>query len=61
MLSPVNARPAQRVSPPSLFAKRWEEIGSDVVGGTPEEFDALVLSEAERLSGIIRNLGIQLD
>ena len=43
------------------FAKRWEEIGSDVVGGTPEEFDALVLSEAERLGGIIRNLGIQLD
>lgn len=43
------------------FAARWENIGSDVVGGTPEQFDNLVKSEAQRLGDLVRNLGIQLD
>ncbi|WP_028356577.1 Bug family tripartite tricarboxylate transporter substrate binding protein [Bordetella petrii] len=43
------------------FRSRWEAIGSDVVGGTPEQFDALVRAEAERLGGLVRRLDIQLD
>lgn len=43
------------------FAKRWEGIGSEVVGGTPEQFTKLVHAEAERLGGIVRELGVQLD
>ena len=43
------------------FAKRWEDIGSEVVGGPPEQFDELVRSEAERLGALISSLGIQLD
>lgn len=43
------------------FAARWENIGSDVVGGTPEQFDNLVKSEAQRLGDLVGNLGIQLD
>ncbi len=43
------------------FAKRWEGIGSEVVGGPPEQFTKLVHTEAERLGGIVRELGVQLD
>lgn len=43
------------------FAVRWENIGSEVVGGTPEQFDELVHSEAQRLGDLVRNLGIQID
>jgi len=43
------------------FAKRWEDIGSEVVGGTPEQFTQLVNAEADRLGGIVKTLGVQLD
>jgi tripartite-type tricarboxylate transporter receptor subunit TctC len=43
------------------FAKRWQAIGSEVVGGPPEQFTKLVNSEAERLGAIVKELGIQLD
>ena len=43
------------------FATRWEAIGSEVVGGTPEQFDELVRSEAERLGELVRSLGVQID
>lgn len=43
------------------FAKRWEAIGSEVVGGPPEQFTQLVNDEATRLGGIVKRLGIQLD
>ena len=43
------------------FAKRWEGIGSEVVGGPPEQFTKLVNSEAQRLGAIVKELGVQLD
>src|SRR5690606_39046352 len=43
------------------IAPRWENIGSDVEGGTPEQFDDLVKSEAQRLADLVGTLGIQLD
>ena len=43
------------------FRLRWEAIGSEVVGGTPEAFNALILSEADRLGALVKKLGVQLD
>ncbi|KAA0892950.1 tripartite tricarboxylate transporter substrate binding protein [Pusillimonas sp. ANT_WB101] len=43
------------------FAKKWEGIGSEVVGGTPEQFMQLVVSEADRLGVLVKELNIQLD
>ncbi len=43
------------------FRIRWEAIGSEVVGGTPEAFNALILSEADRLGALVKKLGVQLD
>ncbi|MEI2418357.1 tripartite tricarboxylate transporter substrate binding protein [Orrella sp. JC864] len=43
------------------FARRWQAIGSDVVGGPPGQFADLVASEAERLGGLVRSLGVKLD
>lgn len=43
------------------FARKWEEIGSEVIGGTPDQFMQLVRSEAERLGELVRELNVQLD
>ncbi len=43
------------------FKKRWEAIGSEVVAGTPEQFQALILSESVRLGKLVKDLGVQLD
>ena len=41
--------------------QRWEEIGSEVVGGTPERFTALVKSESDRLGKLVVEIGATLD
>jgi tripartite-type tricarboxylate transporter receptor subunit TctC len=41
--------------------KRWEEIGSPVIGGTPERFGSLILTESERLGRIVKESGAALD
>jgi tripartite-type tricarboxylate transporter receptor subunit TctC len=41
--------------------KRWEEIGSPVVGGTPERFGSLILTESVRLGRIVKESGASLD
>lgn len=43
------------------FKKRWEAIGSEVVGGPPERFSDLVKSESVRLGAIVKEAGVQLD
>jgi tripartite-type tricarboxylate transporter receptor subunit TctC len=43
------------------FQKRWKALGTEVVGGTPEQFTELVRTERERLGNIIRESGVQLD
>ena len=43
------------------FAKKWEASGSPVVGGSAQKFSALILSEAERLGALVKELGIQAD
>jgi tripartite-type tricarboxylate transporter receptor subunit TctC len=37
--------------------KRWEALGTPVVGGTPEQFGALVLTESVRLGRVVRETG----
>ena len=41
--------------------KRWEAIGSPVVGGTPEQFGALVRTETVRLGRIVKETGAVAD
>lgn len=41
--------------------EKWEGLGSEVVGGTPEQFMQLVWSEADRLGVLVKELNIQLD
>jgi len=43
------------------FKKRWHEIGSDIVTGTPEQFDAFIKEEARKMAVLIKDLKIQLD
>lgn len=43
------------------FKAQWLEIGSEIVAGTPEQFDAVIKSEARKMQGLIRSLSIQLD
>lgn len=43
------------------FATKWQEIGSEVVAGTPQQFDGVIKSEARRMETLIKNLNIQLD
>ena len=41
--------------------KRWEGIGSPIVGGTPEQFGALVRTETVRLGRIVKETGAVAD
>lgn len=43
------------------FKKKWLEIGSEVVAGTPEQFDAFTQAEARKMETLIKGLRIQLD
>jgi len=43
------------------FKKKWLDIGSEMVTGTPEQFDAVIKSEARKTQELIRSLNIQLD
>ncbi|WER47667.1 tripartite tricarboxylate transporter substrate binding protein [Cupriavidus sp. WKF15] len=43
------------------FRKRWEAIGTPVVGGTPEAFGALIRSETTRLGKVVRDTGATVD
>ena len=45
----------------SEFSKKWEAIGTPVVGGSASSFSALIISEAERLGALVKELGIQAD
>jgi tripartite-type tricarboxylate transporter receptor subunit TctC len=44
-----------------VIKKRWEAIGSPVIGGTPEQFGALVLTETVRLGRIVKESGAVAD
>ena len=43
------------------FKKRWEELGTPIVGGTPEASGALVKSEAVKPGKLVKNAGVTVD
>lgn len=43
------------------FKEKWLEIGSEVVAGTPQQFDAVIKGEARKMESLIKALNIQLD
>ncbi len=43
------------------FRKKWEELGTPVVGGTPEQFGQLIRSEAVRLGRVVKESGATVD
>ncbi|WP_395702470.1 Bug family tripartite tricarboxylate transporter substrate binding protein [Aquabacterium sp.] len=43
------------------FRKKWEEIGTPVVAGTPEDFGRLVRTESVRLGRVVREAGVTAD
>ena len=40
---------------------RYNEIGNDVIAGTPGEFSSVVQLEAPRWAKLVKEIGIQLD
>ena len=43
------------------FRKRWEDLGTPVIGGSPEKFGALIRSETVRLGKIVKQSGAVID
>jgi len=43
------------------FQAKWKEIGSEIVAGTPEDFDRVIRGETEKMGRLINSLNIQLD
>ncbi|WP_426176828.1 Bug family tripartite tricarboxylate transporter substrate binding protein [Massilia sp. TWR1-2-2] len=43
------------------FKQKWEELGTPVVGGTPEAFGALMRSESVKLGKVVRDAGVTVD
>lgn len=43
------------------FQKKWNAIGSDVVGGSPDRFSQLIETERARTEVIIKDSGIKLE
>lgn len=43
------------------FKKRWEAIGTPVVGGTPQQFADLIRKEHTRLGQVVKAAGVTLD
>ncbi len=43
------------------FRKRWEDLGTPVVAGTPEQFGQLIRTESVRLGRVVRESGASVD
>ena len=43
------------------FKKRWEELGTPIVGGTPEAFGTLVRAESTKLGKLVKDTGVTVD
>jgi tripartite-type tricarboxylate transporter receptor subunit TctC len=44
-----------------FFKERYEQIGDDPAGGTPEEFAALIKKESAKWADVVRRSGAKLD
>jgi tripartite-type tricarboxylate transporter receptor subunit TctC len=43
------------------FKKKWEELGTPIVGGTPEAFGTLMRSESIKLGKVVKDAGVTMD
>ena len=43
------------------FKKKWEALGTPIVGGTPEAFGALMRSESVKLGKVVKDAGVTVD
>jgi tripartite-type tricarboxylate transporter receptor subunit TctC len=43
------------------FKKKWEAIGTPVVGGTAQQFGELIRKETTRLGQVVKNAGVTVD
>ena len=43
------------------FKKKWEAIGTPVVGGTAQQFGELIRKESSRLGQVVKKAGVTLD
>jgi len=43
------------------FKAKWSEIGSEIVAGSPEQFDQVITKEVKRMETLIKTLNIQID
>lgn len=43
------------------FRKKWEALGTPVVGGTPAQFGELIKKESVRLGKLVKDSGVTLD
>jgi tripartite-type tricarboxylate transporter receptor subunit TctC len=43
------------------FKKKWEELGTPIVGGTPEAFGALMRTESVKLGKVVKDAGVTVD
>lgn len=60
VIKKLNAELRSIFSDPA-FKEKWEEIGSEVVAGTPEDFDSFIKHEVRKMEPLIKSLNIQLD
>ena len=56
----INAEVGAILRDPEIV-KKMNGFGFDLIGGTPAEFAALIRSEAERWTPVVRKLGIKVD
>jgi tripartite-type tricarboxylate transporter receptor subunit TctC len=45
----------------AAFRKKWEALGTPVVGGTPQQFGQLIRTESVRLGRLVREVGATAD
>lgn len=43
------------------FRKKWEELGTPIVGGTPEAFGTLMRTESVKLGKVVKDAGVTVD
>lgn len=43
------------------FQVKWEEIGSEIIAGTSQEFDSFIKAEVQKMEPLIQSLNIQID
>lgn len=60
LLRQIGADVAQVVKSPAV-GERMAQLGMEPVGSTPEEYDALIRTEIEKWSQVVKSAGIKID